>query len=337
MKSPAPSPFKKNSLPLAITLLLHATILSGLLYFGKSNPLVPPKPLQAVLVTPEQLKQIQDANNAATASEQPDSVAAKPVELTPSETQQPEPESEPVTKEETPTIPDTKQLEARQAAKLSAQQKASEEAKQKASAQRAAEQKKALHQQAQKKEQEQKIAEAKAEQAKAAHLKAEQAKQQADAKQKTEDAKEKAAADAKAKAKAADAAKQKAEDAKEKAAADAKAKAESDAKNKADAEAKAKSNAKAEAKKVAAVSTAGFQNKMKSAWRKPAGCDGNSAKARVLLKDNGQIASIVITKSSDNDDCDASIRAAIEQAAPYDMPDDPEARKLSQRLEPTFK
>ena len=88
---------------------------------------------------------------------------------------------------------------------------------------------------------------------------------------------------------------------------------------------------------MAAVSTAGFQNKMKSAWRKPAGCDGNSAKARVLLKDNGQIASIVITKSSDNDDCDASIRAAIEQAAPYDMPDDPEARKLSQRLEPTFK
>ena len=76
---------------------------------------------------------------------------------------------------------------------------------------------------------------------------------------------------------------------------------------------------------------------MKSAWRKPAGCDGNSAKARISLTTSGQIASVVITKSSGNDDCDASIRAAIEQAAPYDMPDDPEARKLAQRLEPTFK
>ena len=59
MKRPVPSSFRQNRLPLAITLVLHASLLGGLLFFGQSAPLIPPKPLQAVLITPEQLQQMQ--------------------------------------------------------------------------------------------------------------------------------------------------------------------------------------------------------------------------------------------------------------------------------------
>jgi colicin import membrane protein len=76
---------------------------------------------------------------------------------------------------------------------------------------------------------------------------------------------------------------------------------------------------------------------MKGAWRKAPGCDGTQTKARVTLSETGQVLSVVVNNSGDNQDCEASVEAAIRQGAPYDMPDDPEANKLARNLQPTFK
>ncbi|OTU28176.1 TonB family protein, partial [Acinetobacter pittii] len=170
---------------------------------------------------------------------------------------------------------------------------------------------------------------------------------EADAKakqQKADDAKRKAEADAKAKQKAADDAKRKAEaDAKakqQKAADDAKRKAEAEAEAKAASAQKAQEEAaqkKAEAKKVASSARRDFEQKIRRSWDVPTGSSGKTVGVRFTLSDSGSVNSIVITRSSGDDALDASIKAAIQAAAPYPMPSDPDARREARSVSSTFR
>ncbi|WP_017394550.1 cell envelope integrity protein TolA, partial [Acinetobacter haemolyticus] len=166
---------------------------------------------------------------------------------------------------------------------------------------------------------------------------------EADAKAKAEaDAKRKAEADAKRKAEA---------DAKRKAEADAKAKAEADAKRKAEADAKAKAEAdakaaaakqaeqeaaqkKAESRRIASTAKRDFEQKIYRAWTMPLGSSGQRASARVTLSDSGAVLSVVVTAS--DPDVKASVEAAIRAAAPYPMPEDPDARREARSFTSNF-
>ncbi|OTT37081.1 cell envelope integrity protein TolA, partial [Acinetobacter pittii] len=186
--------------------------------------------------------------------------------------------------------------------------------------------------------------------AKAKQQKADDAKRkaEADAKAKqqkaTDDAKRKAEADAKAKQqKAADDAKRKADadaKAKQKAADDAKRKAEAEAEAKAASAQKAQEEAaqkKAEAKKVASSARRDFEQKIRRSWDVPTGSSGKTVGVRFTLSDSGSVNSIVITRSSGDDALDASIKAAIQAAAPYPMPSDPDARREARSVSSTFR
>ncbi len=186
--------------------------------------------------------------------------------------------------------------------------------------------------------------------AKAKQQKAEDAKRKADAdakakQQKADEAKRKAADDAKAKQqKAADETKRKAEaDAKakqQKAADDAKRKAEAEAEAKAASAQKAQEEAaqkKAEAKKVASSARRDFEQKIRRSWDVPTGSSGKTVGVRFTLSDSGSVNSIVITRSSGDDALDASIKAAIQAAAPYPMPSDPDARREARSVSSTFR
>ncbi|MDS7956044.1 cell envelope integrity protein TolA, partial [Acinetobacter sp. V104_13] len=173
-------------------------------------------------------------------------------------------------------------------------------------------------------------------------------KAEADAKAKqqkaADDAKRKAEADAKAKQqKAADDAKRKAEadaKAKQKAADDAKRKAEAEAEAKAASAQKAQEEAaqkKAEAKKVASSARRDFEQKIRRSWDVPTGSSGKTVGVRFTLSDSGSVNSIVITRSSGDDALDASIKAAIQAAAPYPMPSDPDARREARSVSSTFR
>jgi len=171
------------------------------------------------------------------------------------------------------------------------------------------------------------------------------AKAEADAKRKADaDAKAKADADAKRKAEANAKAKADA-DAKRKAEADAKAKVEADAKRKAEAEADAKAAAakkaeqeaaqkKAESKKIASTAKRDFENKIKRAWNIPLSSSGQKATARVTLNDSGAVMSVIVNSS--DPDMKASIEAAVRAAAPYPMPDDPDARREARSFTSSF-
>ncbi|RZF55750.1 cell envelope integrity protein TolA [Acinetobacter halotolerans] len=171
------------------------------------------------------------------------------------------------------------------------------------------------------------------------------AKADADAKRKADaDAKAKADADAKAKADA-DAKRKADADAKRKADADAKAKADADAKAKADADAKAAAakqaeqeaaQKKAESRRIASTAIRDFSNKIERAWRVPQGTSGKRVTVRFTLSDSGAVLSKVITRSSGDEALDASILAAIDAAAPYPMPEDPDARRQARIANPTF-
>ncbi|ENU27494.1 hypothetical protein F992_01331, partial [Acinetobacter modestus] len=142
-------------------------------------------------------------------------------------------------------------------------------------------------------------------------------------------AKDKAAADKAAKDKAAadKAAKDKADT--ERAEADAKAAAA----KKAEQEAAQK---KADVKKIASTAKRDFTNKVSSAWKVPLDSRGKTVGVRFLLSDSGQVQSIVITRSSGDDELDASIKAAIQNAAPYPMPEDPDARRDAKNVTSNF-
>ncbi|WP_415835880.1 cell envelope integrity protein TolA, partial [Acinetobacter dispersus] len=150
------------------------------------------------------------------------------------------------------------------------------------------------------------------------------------------DAKRKADADSKAKADA---------DAKRKADADAKAKAEADAKRKADAEAESKAAAskkaeqeaaqkKADAKRIADSTKAAFKSKISRAWEVPLASRGKSITVNISLDANGNVISVV-ANSSDSD-LKASVEAAVKQASPLPMPDDPDIVKQLRRVTITF-
>ena len=57
---------------------------------------------------------------------------------------------------------------------------------------------------------------------------------------------------------------------------------------------------------------------------------------RFTLSDSGQVLSIVLTNPSGDEQLDASIKAAIKNAAPYPMPSDPAARNLAKSVTSTF-
>ena len=132
--------------------------------------------------------------------------------------------------------------------------------------------------------------------------------------------------------------------AKDKAAADKAAKDKADA-ERAEADAKAAAAKKAEqeaaqkkadSKKIASTAIQDFRRKIDRAWHVPQGTSGKKVTVRFTLSDSGAVLSKVITKSSGDDALDASILAAIDAAAPYPMPDDPDARREARTASPTF-
>ncbi|MBP7217954.1 MAG: cell envelope integrity protein TolA, partial [Acinetobacter sp.] len=129
------------------------------------------------------------------------------------------------------------------------------------------------------------------------------------------DAKRKADADAKAKA-------------------DAKGKADADAKAKADAKGKADADAKADAKRIADSTKAAFKSKISRAWEVPLASRGKSITVNISLDANGNVISVV-ANSSDTD-LKASVEAAVQQASPLPMPDDPDIVKQLRRITITF-
>ena len=145
-------------------------------------------------------------------------------------------------------------------------------------------------------------------------------------------AKDKAAKDAQAKAT------RDAQAAKDKAAKDAQAKAERDAQNAKDKAAKEaaerESSAeraaqeaaknKADAKKVAGNAVAAFKRKVESSWNPP-DKPGETASVSVILDNNGNVTNVSVNASDPA--VKASAEKAVRAAAPYPMPDDPEARK----------
>ena len=127
--------------------------------------------------------------------------------------------------------------------------------------------------------------------------------------------------------------------------ADTKAKADAEAKRKADADAKAKADAaqkaqqeaaqkKAEAKRIASTAKRDFENKIKRAWSTPIGSAGQKATARVTLNDSGAVMSVIVNSS--DPDMKASIEAAVRAAAPYPMPQDPDARREARSFTSSF-
>ena len=94
------------------------------------------------------------------------------------------------------------------------------------------------------------------------------------------------------------------------------------------------SKQKAEVKKLASSAKRDFENKVKNAWRMPAGSSGQSASARVTLNDSGSVATVHVNAS--DPDVKASVESAIRYAAPYPMPSDPEARRKARIFNANF-
>ena len=361
MKKFQEPPFKQNAIALGFTLGVHAIAIVGLLFLGLSKPPEQPKKLTTVLIKPKDLPppMAKPVEQETTAENQAEEILSPVVDNT-------QPENLPTTPP-TPTaqqLADAKQKTEQQQAKLAEQKKKAEE--ETAQAKQAEERQKQAEAQAQKQRADEEV-KRKTEQAakdKAAADKASKDKAAADKAAKDKAAadkasKDKAAADKASKDKAAadKASKDKAaadKAAKDKAAADKaardKAAADKASKDKADAEraeADAKAAAakkaeqeaaqkKADAKKVASTAIQDFRRKIDRAWHVPQGTSGKKVTVRFTLSDSGAVLSKVITKSSGDDALDASILAAIDAAAPYPMPDDPDARREARTASPTF-
>lgn len=69
-----------------------------------------------------------------------------------------------------------------------------------------------------------------------------------------------------------------------------------------------------------------FRNRVYRAWQVPMDCQGEVATARVILTDSGLVSSIMVQAS--DPEVKTSIAKAIQAAAPYPMPSDPELRKF---------
>ena len=66
----------------------------------------------------------------------------------------------------------------------------------------------------------------------------------------------------------------------------------------------------------------------------PANSSGQKATARVTLSDSGAVLSVIVNSS--DPDVKASVEAAVRAAAPYPMPDDPDARREARSFTSSF-
>ncbi len=329
MKKFLQPPFKQNTIALGFTVGVHAVAIVGLLFLGMGKPPEQPKKLTTVLVKPEDLPALDKPVEEETTAENQAEATQSPIVDTPQPTAPAQPTAQQLAAEK------QKAAQAQQEQLAEQQRKADEAAKaaqqkqqQRAEAAEAAKRKAELDA----KLKQQKTAEnAKLQAQQEAKRNAElDAKRKADADAKAKaDAKRKADADAKAKADA----KGKA-DADAKAKADAKGKADADAKAKADAKGKADADAKADAKRIADSTKAAFKSKISRAWEVPLASRGKSITVNISLDANGNVISVV-ANSSDTD-LKASVEAAVQQASPLPMPDDPDIVKQLRRITITF-
>ena len=70
-------------------------------------------------------------------------------------------------------------------------------------------------------------------------------------------------------------------------------------------------------------------------WHVPPGTSGLKAEARVILNNNGDVLS-VITTNSGHSGFDDSVRAAVQCAAPFKLPEDAVLRKRARNLSISF-
>ena len=354
---------KQKAIALGFTVGVHVVAIVGLLFLGLSKPPEPPKQIKTILIKPEDLpppepKPLIKSDSTETADNHVAETIQQTAEPTPDAPDIPTTQPDQAQADLQKATNDAQAAAAAQLAALAAtkaKNEAAEAARQKAAAAEkarldAADKLKQAKNAAEKSKAE---AEMKAATEKAAKEKANQVTKDAQAKaaRDAQAAKDKAAKDAQAKAtRDAQAAKDKAakdaqakatrdaQAAKDKAAKDAQAKAERDAQNAKDKAAKEaaerESSAeraaqeaaknKADAKKVAGNAVAAFKRKVESSWNPP-DKPGETASVSVILDNNGNVTNVSVNASDPA--VKASAEKAVRAAAPYPMPDDPEARK----------
>lgn len=91
---------------------------------------------------------------------------------------------------------------------------------------------------------------------------------------------------------------------------------------------------KAKAKKLAFSVKKEFAHKILRAWHIPTGATDQKANARIKLKQNGFIDSIVVSSAAP--DVKTSIEQAIYDAAPFTLPTQPEVRRDVQSFSVNF-
>ena len=354
---------KQKAIALGFTVGVHVVAIVGLLFLGLSKPPEPPKQIKTILIKPEDLpppdpKPLIKSDSTETADNHVAETIQQTAEPTPDAPDIPTTQPDQAQADLQKATNDAQAAAAAQLAALAAtkaKNEAAEAARQKAAVAEkarldAADKLKQAKNAAEKSKAE---AEMKAATEKAAKEKANQVTKDAQAKaaRDAQAAKDKAAKDAQAKAtRDAQAAKDKAANdaqakatrdaqaAKDKAAKDAQAKAERDAQNAKDKAAKEaaerESSAeraaqeaaknKADAKKVAGNAVAAFKRKVESSWNPP-DKPGETASVSVILDNNGNVTNVSVNASDPA--VKASAEKAVRAAAPYPMPDDPEARK----------
>ena len=316
---------KQKAIALGFTVGVHVVAIVGLLFLGLSKPPEPPKQIKTILIKPEDLpppdpKPLIKSDSTETADNHVAETIQQTAEPTPDAPDIPTTQPDQAQADLQKATNDAQAAAAAQLAALAATKAKNEAAE--AARQKAAVAEKARLDAADKLKQAKNAAEkSKAEaEMKAATEKA--AKEKAN--QVTKDAQAKAARDAQA--------------AKDKAAKDAQAKAERDAQNAKDKAAKEaaerESSAeraaqeaaknKADAKKVAGNAVAAFKRKVESSWNPP-DKPGETASVSVILDNNGNVTNVSVNASDPA--VKASAEKAVRAAAPYPMPDDPEARK----------
>lgn len=88
------------------------------------------------------------------------------------------------------------------------------------------------------------------------------------------------------------------------------------------------------AKQIALTTQREFRNRVYRAWQPPVGSKGESAKASVILSEAGTVISIVVQAM--NPEVKTSVEQAIRAAAPFPMPNDPEARQFARTFKVSF-
>lgn len=92
---------------------------------------------------------------------------------------------------------------------------------------------------------------------------------------------------------------------------------------------------KAEAKKIASNTKKIIQQTILSNWQAPAESTGQKAHARITLTLSGSIQSIVINDVP-NSAFKKSIEKSIRRSAPFELPENPDARRESQFISISF-